>query len=268
MGFELRETKIATDQNGFLNLNDIWKLSREKETKAPSQWVKLVTCKELAEALLIRGIPTNKALYAARGRYGGTYAHVILALAYAEYLNPALGVEVREIALRVYAGDVGVLDDYRRDKAAQIEEDESRITIREEIKRNNLDLNQRLKETGARHKAQYAAFHDHGYQGLYGGMRENDIHARKQLSHEQKILDHMNFGELSANMFRTATAQDYMRTHGVDGVKRACEIHKRFGEKVRDFLQENDLTLPEDQPVADSIKDAEKRLKNHQKALK
>src|SRR5215469_7911448 len=42
--------------------------------------------------------------------------------------------------------------------------------------------------------------------GLYDGMRENDIHARKGLQHEEKILDHMVSEELAALIFRATQA--------------------------------------------------------------
>jgi len=268
MDIMLRGVTIAKDENGYVNLNDLWKLSGEPHTKAPRFWRQLPTTKELVQAFIVRKSYNSDVIYAKRGNVGGTFAHIILALAYAEYLNPELGVEVREIALRVYAGDVSVLDAYRRDRQAQLEDDHNRVTARNEIKRNNFDLNQLLKEIGAKRRNQYAAFHDHGYMGLYGGMRENDIHSHKKLTHGEKILDHMGFQELSANMFRTATTQDYLTQYPADGVMRAAEIHKRFGQKVRAFLEENGLTMPEDHPTPDSIKDAERRLKNHEKLLK
>jgi hypothetical protein len=50
-------------------------------------------------------------LYAKEGRGGDTFAHPVLALAYAEFLNPSLGVEVREVFLRYKGADATLADD-------------------------------------------------------------------------------------------------------------------------------------------------------------
>jgi len=42
--------------------------------------------------------------------------------------------------------------------------------------------------------------------GLYGGLKQEDIHRRKGLKKSQKILDHMGSTELAANLFRATQA--------------------------------------------------------------
>ncbi len=274
----LRGKLIAMDDQGRLSLTDMWRVAGEPGSRKPPYWLRLPTTIELIEALKVRlshnknpaAMPSattdggvTELVATRRGRRGGgTFAHIILALAYAEYLHPGLGVEVREIALRVYAGDVTVLDEYRRDHAEQLEEDGQRVMVRGEVRRNNSDLNAILKEVGATHSAQWAAFHNEGYKGLYNGETEDDIHRRKGLGRHEKILDHMGFHELITNVFRTSMAQRYLRKHHpVAGVKRAMEVHHRMGNKVRNLLAEEGLDMPEEMPTADSIKSAEKRLK-------
>jgi DNA-damage-inducible protein D len=44
----------------------------------------------------------------------------------------------------------------------------------------------------------FAIFEDHGYMGLYGGLKAKDIHSRKALKKNQRILDHMGSEELAA----------------------------------------------------------------------
>lgn len=254
----------------------MWKASATEDTRGPVRWRVLPTTKALIDALSqdrrfsadIAISSTKGPLYTKRGKGAATFAHVILALAYAEYLSPELGIEVREIALRVYAGDVTVLDEYNRAKRAQLEDDGARVMARGEIRRNNFDLNYLLKGAGATTAKHWAAFHNHGYEGLYDGLDENDIHARKKLAPKQAILDHMGFDELAANMFRTSMAQQHLRKYPVATVVRACQIHKKMGESVRDTLESHGLDMPEDLPVTDSISDAKKRLRDHGKSLK
>ena len=57
----------------------------------------------------------------------------------------------------------------------------------------------------------YAVFQDHGYKGLYGGLGNKDIHARKGLKKSEKILDHMGSTELAANLFRATQTEEKLR---------------------------------------------------------
>lgn len=55
---------------------------------------------------------------------------------------------------------------------------------------------------------EYAKFQNAGYIGLYNGLTVEDIHRRKNLKENEKILDFMGSEELGANIFRiTQTEQ-------------------------------------------------------------
>lgn len=269
---EVRGTTITQDAYSFFSLTDMWRLAGEAKTKAPRFWRVLPTTRELLAAVhvdarfscVIGKSPEKSAIYTRKGRNAQTFAHIILALAYAEYLSPELGIEVREIALRVYAGDVTVLDDFTKNKREQLEDDHNRVTAREEVRRNNYDLNQILKYIGASATMHWSKFHDDGYLGLYE-MTENQIHAHKGLKHKQAILDHMNFHELAANMYRTSLTQQYLERFKVESWLRACEVNKEMGAHVRADLKALGLAMPEDQPVVESIRECYKRLKQVEK---
>src|SRR6266699_4053932 len=80
----------------------------------------------------------------------------------------------------------------------------------------------------------FAIFQDHGYMGLYGGLRENDIHARKGLtSDKQKILDYMGSEELASNIFRAAQTDAKLRREQVSTKDQANVTHYEVGHKVR-----------------------------------
>ncbi len=49
---------------------------------------------------------------------------------------------------------------------------------------------------------EYAEFQNSGYIGLYGGLTVEDIHRKKNLKDNEKILDFMGSEELAANLFR------------------------------------------------------------------
>lgn len=117
---ELRGRVISEDDRGNLCLDDIFTLARTNATKAPKHWRGNRASKALIEELqkkvtagyLKDGLPNFPVIYANRGRGArGTFAHPILAAAYAGYLSPKLEIEVREIWLRYRSGDVTLADE-------------------------------------------------------------------------------------------------------------------------------------------------------------
>ena len=141
-------------------------------------------------------------------------------------------------------------------------EEERRLLLREEMRRDNTQLAEAAKDAGVVEPVDYAVFQDHGYRGLYGGLGARDIHERKGLKKSQKILDHMGSTELAANLFRATQAEDKLRRDQVRGKSAANKTHHDVGIKVRQTIQELGGTMPEDLPRAESIKKLEnKRLK-------
>ena len=84
-------------------------------------------------------------------------------------------------------------------KFARLSEDEKRLAIRNELATHNKHLAAAAKDAGVETSLDYAIFQDHGYKGLYGGLGNKEIHAKKGLKKSQKILDHMGSTELAAN---------------------------------------------------------------------
>jgi len=129
-----------------------------------------------------------------------------------------------------------------------------RILLREEIRRHNVQLADAAKDAGVIEPRDYAIFQNHGYMGLYGGLKQEDIHRRKGLKKSQKILDHMGSTELAANLFRATQAEEKLRRDEVNGKDAANRTHREVGAKVRQTIRELEGTMPEELPVAESIK--------------
>jgi DNA-damage-inducible protein D len=138
-------------------------------------------------------------------------------------------------------------------------EEERRMLLREEMRRHNVQLADAARVAGVVEPIDYAIFQNHGYMGLYGGLRTEDIHRRKGLKKSQKILDHMGSTELAANLFRATQAEDKLRRDNVLGKDAANRTHQAVGAKVRQTIRELGGTMPEELPVADSIKKIETR---------
>jgi len=70
-------------------------------------------------------------------------------------------------------------------------EDERRLLLRNELAKHNKSLAGTAKEAGVILPIDYAIFQNHGYMGLYGGLKSQQIHTKKGLKKGQSILDHI-----------------------------------------------------------------------------
>ena len=131
---------------------------------------------------------------------------------------------------------------------AQLTEDERRLILREELTHHNKALVAAAQSAGVATTLDYAIFQDHGYRGLYGGMRAKEIHAKKGLKKSQKILDHMGSTELAANLFRATQTEEKLKRDEVRNKHDANRTHYAVGAKVRSTIQELGGTMPESLP--------------------
>ncbi len=138
-------------------------------------------------------------------------------------------------------------------------EEEKRLFLRTELQNHNSKLAGVAKIVGVIDKKDYAIFQNYGYQGLYGGLGAKEIHNRKGLKKSQKILDHMGSTELAANLFRATQTEEKLRKEHIMGKERANLTHYEVGVKVRQTIKEIGGSMPEDLPVAESIKSLERK---------
>ena len=138
-------------------------------------------------------------------------------------------------------------------------EEQKRLFLREEMKKHNTQLAEAAKVCGVIDPIDYAIFQNHGYMGLYGGLNAKGIQNRKGLKKSQNILDHMGSTELAANLFRATQTEEKLRRENIKGKLKANQTHFEVGKKVRKTIEEIGGTMPENLPVADSIKKIEKK---------
>lgn len=160
-------------------------------------------------------------------------------------------------AIQTRIAEVQQMDEYNQLST----EEEKRLFLREELARHNSLLAEAAKEAGVIESIDYAIFQNYGYQGLYGGLGAKEIHARKGLKKSQKILDHMGSTELAANLFRATQTEEKLRRENIKGKFNANKTHFEVGRKVRQTIKELGGTMPEDLPVAESIKSIETKQK-------
>ena len=150
----------------------------------------------------------------------------------------------------------------------QLDEDQKRVFLRNELKEHNKQLVATAQQAGVESNLDFAIFQNHGYMGLYGGLGAKAIHKNKGLKKDQKILDHMESTELAANLFRATQAEEKLRRENIQGKDKANETHYEVGKKVRKTIKELGGTMPEDLPTPDtSVKKLVRDLKKENKEL-
>lgn len=268
---EMRGKRVREDERGGICLNDLWELAGKPNNRRPNDWHRSVRAKALEAALQERiteisrkyGETPDLSTHYTTGRGRGrlTWAHPVLALDYAEFVEPVLGVEVRELFLRYRADPIKLANDILDAVAEQVQEDEYRVHNREEMRKFNSDLQAEGKKARCTKGWHYAELHNAGYRGLYNGLDKSGIHALKGLTQSQDILDHMCAAEGAANVFRATQAIVAMKKRKPKSPDAAAKIMHNAGVRTRQAMQEIGGVMPEDMEPADSVKDAAKRLK-------
>lgn len=152
------------------------------------------------------------------------------------------------------------------DQLAGLTEEQRRLYLRGEISVYNRRLAEAANMAGVLEPVDFAIFTDHGYMGLYGGLKSRDIQKHKGLKPSQHILDHMSGTELAANLFRVTQTEDKLRREGIQGKAKANETHYSVGRKVRETIQELGGTLPEELPTPEES--VQKLRRREEKRLK
>jgi len=157
-------------------------------------------------------------------------------------------------AIQTRLQEIRQMDEYNQLSS----ENEKRLFLRNEMKKHNIQLADAAKGAGVIEPLDYAIFQNHGYMGLYGGLDAKGIHKRKGLKKSENILDHMGSTELAANLFRATQTEEKLRRDNIKGKQKANQTHFEIGKKVRKTIEEIGGTMPENLPVAASIKKLEK----------
>jgi len=138
--------------------------------------------------------------------------------------------------------------------------------LRNELAKHNKHLAAAAKDAGVETHLNYAIFQDHGYRGLYGGLKNTDIHKRKGLKKSQKILDHMGSTELAANLFRATQTEEKLKRDKVASKSLANKTHFDVAQKVRQTIKDIGGAMPENLPVPEkSIQQIERQTKKLEK---
>lgn len=265
---EPSEVRVTEDENGNICISDLFVMADRPKNRRPNDWHRGARAKALEGALVerITGDSRNQgkkieiSTYYTVGRGGGTktYAHPVLALDYAEFLDPALGIAVRETFLRFRASDVSLAKEILDKLTEQSEYDKLRVELRDLLKKHNRESAGVAQDSGV---TDFSAYNGAGLRGLYGGMNKAQVLKNKGLRPEDHHLEFAGHEELAANYFKATQAIAKLKRDKIKGQKAAEDAHEEVGEAVRQTIKGLGGTMPEDEPAIEDIREARKRLK-------
>ena len=151
-----------------------------------------------------------------------------------------------------------------------LDENNKRLVIRGDVKQWNQLLAEVAHNAGVITNEEYAIFQNSGYKGLYGGMTVADIHFKKELAENDKILDFMGSEELAANLFRITQTESKLKRDHIKDVGKANSTHYTVGKEVRKAIENIGGTMPENLPTPEkSMSEIEREeIKNLRKSKK
>lgn len=232
----VRSQSIRSDANGLVCLNDLWTITGGDKNRRPAEWRRTAAAKRLNGALAARIVgKSHKSppvlINAERGAKGLTFAHVVLAQAYAEFLDADLAVEVREVFLRYRAGDASLADEILERASAE----ENRTAAVRAMGRVTRD-----KFTDV--------LQDHGVKQPYFGICTNVVYqtvlgkpaaALKRalgVAPKGSLRDAMSITQLAAVNFAEALSADRIEDIGCQGGPQCQEATAAASRTVRDAL--------------------------------
>lgn len=198
----IRGRKIRFDSDGLACLNDIWTAAGFTKNNRPGDWQRLPTTIRRIERVLklITGKSRNykpddirRVVRTRRGADGGTYADIRLALDYAEYLDPALAIEVKEVFIRYKGADPTLADDVLGRASPEANEWAARRAMGRVIRSK---YTEELDKRGISHGIEYAGCTNAAYQGLFG-KTASEMRKAKAIPKSKSLRDGMDLKELA-----------------------------------------------------------------------
>lgn len=238
----LRGRNIRFDENGLACLNDIWKVAGFTKNQQPGEWSRLPgTIKKMERVLeLVTGKSrdykpddTRKVYRTVRGRNAATYADIRLALDYAEYLNPKLAIEVKEVFLRYKAGDANLADEVLQRASA---EDNVRVAQRAIGRAARIHYTHELHARGVTEPKHYAICTNATYLSLWDKTAK-EIRVAKGIPANVNPRDRMDAKELAFLAASEALSVERMEEEDSQGFSECHTATKRAASAIRSAIE-------------------------------
>jgi hypothetical protein len=236
----LRGRSIRFDQAGRACLNDIHRAAGFSVNQRPSDWTRLPGTLKLIEAVIVRIIGKSgnwtkdemrSALCTRTGTGGGTFADVRLALAFAEYLNPKLALEVREVFLRYKAADATLADDILQRATAEANEWAGKRALGRGV-RNGYTAT--LAAHGVEKPVEFAACTNATYTNLFDKPAKQ-LKAAKRI--KGNLRDAMDLRELAYVMASEALSGERIEDQNCAGPGECRQATGKSARFIRDAIE-------------------------------
>jgi len=237
----IRGRSIAQDDRGNICLDDLWEAARASAGKRPKFWRITEGAKALVGALAKKvGIPNLKAkkgdgavIYASRGRgEKGTFAHPIIAAAYAGYLDTKLEIEMREVWLRYRSGDATLADEILERASAEANHWAGVRALSRARRRAYTD---KLKAHGVAEKG-YMQCTEAVYLHLLGG-NSWQLRASMNLPKKTNLRDNLAADKLAFVMAAEALASERIAEEGRQGNADCAEASAISAAAIRSAIE-------------------------------
>jgi hypothetical protein len=237
----LRGMLLREDERGWICLDDLWSAAKASNGKKPKFWRITEGAKALVKALRKKvGIPNlNPAdprtwvIYSGRGRgKQGTFAHPILAAAYAGYISPALEVEVREVWLRYRAGDATLADEILQ-RASTEANQWAGVRALSRARRNS------YTDTLKAHRVEgkgYMHCTEAVYMNLLGG-KSFQLRNRMGLPEKANLRDHLSADKLAYLMAAESLSAERIAEEGREGNVECAQASAISASAIRQAIE-------------------------------
>lgn len=135
-GFPVRQ-----DSEGRISLTDLFQIAQSEGLadgkRNPSDWSREAGSQFIEFAAKLLNTRKTGIYKSTRGKGGGTFAHIQIALSYAEYLSPQFQVQVNDVYLRAKSGDVSLAEEIF-DKATLEDQQKHAKRVATKVNRNLL----------------------------------------------------------------------------------------------------------------------------------
>lgn len=234
----LRGRAVRFDENGLACLGDIWSAAGFTKNQRPSDWMRLPGTMKLVEAVLTK--VTGKSRNWAKSEYRsvtyskpgvGSFADVRLALSYAEYLNPKLALEVKEVFLRYKAADATLADDILQRATPEANEWAGKRAVSRAVRNSYTST---LAAHGVAKPNDFANCTNATYQGLFNKTAKELKVFKGAMGN---LRDSMDIRELAFVMAAEALSSERIEEQQCDGPLQCRTASARSARFIRDAIE-------------------------------
>lgn len=234
----LRGVEVSQDEDNRICLDDLWRLSGGSPGRTPKQWRRTGPATALERALQEKvGNPHlfGSVISAKRGRGAkGTFAHPIIAAAYAGYLDPGLEVEIRDVWLRYRSGDPTLADDILQRASAEANHWAGVRALSRSRRRSYTDV---LKAHGVAQKG-YMECTEAVYLHLLGG-KSYQIRAAMKLKPKANLREHLEADNLAYIMAAEALSAERIQEEERRGNAACAQASAISAQAIRRAIEDD-----------------------------